>query len=193
MTTTFPQHTLETAPTESRPHLETVKKAYGSIPNLMATFAGSPALLEGYLALGDIFDSLTAFDATERQVVLLATSYENECDYCMAAHTAIAGMQGVDADVIESLRKGEPLADTKLRALHDFTQAVVAKRGWVEDDDVQAFITAGYTKRHVLEVVLGVGLKTLSNFTNHVAQTPLDAQFKKFEWSRPAATASASA
>ena len=182
---TLQVHTLESAPAESKPSLEGVKKAYGAIPNLMAVFAESPALLRGYLQLGELLDKETAFDATEKQIVLLATSFENDCEYCMAAHSAIAGLERVPSDVVESLRAGEPIADPKLEALRSFTRSVVQQRGWLTDADVEAFLDAGYTKRHVLEVILGVGFKTLSNFTNHVAETPLDSQFQKFAWSRP--------
>ncbi len=184
---TLALHTIESAPAESKPLLEKAQKTYGSIPNLLATFAESPALLQAYMDLGALFDQSTAFDATERQVVLLATSFENDCEYCMAAHTAIAAMQGVPSDVVQSVRDGDLIADAKLQALHAFTRVVVKRRGWVTDDDVQAFLDAGYTKRHVLEVILGVGLKTLSNFTNHVATTPLDEQFQAFAWSRQVA------
>ena len=99
-------------------------------------------------------------------------------------------MQGVPNDVVESVRAGDLVANARLQALHAFTRVVVKRRGWAADDDVQAFLDAGYTKRHVLEVILGVGLKTLSNFTNHVAATPLDARFKNFAWSRPVTAAS---
>ena len=109
----------------------------------------------------------------------------------MAAHTAIAGMQKVPPDVIRSLRDGTPLDDPQLEALRAFTRAIVEKRGWVSDDDVKAFIDAGYLKRHLLEVILGVGFKTLSNYANHVAETPVDANFQRFAWSSPRATAGA--
>ncbi len=185
--TTFQLHTLESAPEASRPLLAEAQKAFGGIPNLFGVFAESPALLQAYLNLGQILEQSTAFDATERQIVLLATSFANDCEYCMAAHSAIAGLERVPSDVVESLRAGEPIADPKLEALRSFTRSVVQQRGWLTDADVEAFLDAGYTKRHVLEVILGVGFKTLSNFTNHVAETPLDSQFQKFAWSRPVA------
>ncbi len=185
--TTFQVHTLESAPEPSRALLADAKKAFGRIPNLIGVFAESPALLEAYLKLGQILEQSTAFDATERQVVLLATSFENGCEYCMAAHSAIAGLQDVPPDIVQSLRNGTPIADRKLEALRAFTLAVVEKRGWVTEEDVLAFFAVGYTKRHLLEVILGVGFKTLSNFTNHIAKTPVDKQFQKLAWSRPEA------
>ncbi len=187
--TTFQVHTPESAPEPSRALLADAKKAFGRIPNLIGVFAESPALLEAYLKLGQILEQSTAFDATERQVVLLATSFENNCEYCMAAHSAIADHQDVPGSVVQSLRNGTPIENRKLEALRAFTLAVVEKRGWVTGEDVQAFFAVGYTKRHLLEVILGVGFKTLSNFTNHIAETPVDRQFQKFEWSRPTSIA----
>ena len=184
-------HTIESAPAESKPSLEKTRQKYGSVPNLMGVFAEAPGILDAYLELGRLFDESTAFDASERQVVLLATSFENGCEYCVAAHTAIAGMQGVPKDVVQSVRGGEAIRDPKLQALHAFTHAVVRDRGRVSESDISSFLDAGYTKRHLLEVILGVGMKTLSNYTNHVAETPLDKAFQPFAWSRPVATAHA--
>ena len=183
--TTFQAHTLETAPEGSRPTLEAVRKAFGGIPNLFAVFAESPALVGAYLSLGELFDTASGFDATERQVVLLSTSFENECNYCMAAHSAISKMQQVPDDVVQSLRNGEPIGDPKLEALRTFTLAVVRERGHVDPAAVQDFLDAGYTNRAVLDVILGVGIKTLSNYTNHLAETELDANFVPFAWSKP--------
>lgn len=183
--TRFDIHTPETAPEASRPILEGAQKALGFVPNLYGTFAGAPALLQAYTQVGQLFDQ-TSFTPTERQVVLLATSFVNGCDYCMAAHSTIAAMQKLPADVVQALRDGEPIADPKLEALRRFTVQLVEKRGWADDADVDAFLAAGYTKEQVLEVVLGVGMKTLSNFTNHLGATPLDAAFQPQAWSRPA-------
>ncbi len=183
--TRFDTHTLDSAPAASQPILQQVKKAYGAVPNLFGTFAESPALLQAYLELGGIFDRSTAFDASERQIVLMTTSFENDCEYCMAAHSTVAAGQRVPADVIEALRAGTALADPKLEALRTFTREIIRHRGWVADEDVQGFLDAGYTRRQLLEVILGVGFKTLSNYTNHIATTPVDASFEPRAWSRP--------
>lgn len=181
-------HDLESAPEASRPLLEKTQKAYGRIPNLMGLFAESPAILEAYLTLGGIIDKATAFSPTERQIIFLTTNDENGCDYCMAAHSAIASMQKVPEDIIKALRLGSPISDERFEALRSFTKLVVQNRGWVSEADQQAFFAAGYERRHLLEVVLGVGMKTLSNYANHMAQTPLDHQFEKFAWTRPETT-----
>ena len=187
--TEFNVHTIDSAPQAARPLLEGAQKKMGFVPNLYGTFAKSPALLEAYLSLGGIFDRSTSFNATERQVVLLATSFENNCEYCMAAHSTLAGMQRVPDDVVQALRQGGPLADARLEALRSFTSKVVAERGWVPEADVATFLAAGFTRAQVLDVVLGVGMKTLSNYATHMAPTPVDEAFSPHAWERPSVNA----
>ncbi len=180
--TDFKQHTIETAPKGSKAILENVQESYGFIPNLMATFAESPAAVEGYAALAGIFDK-SDFTPAERQIVLMTNNRLNGCTYCMAAHTTISTMQGVPEDVIKTLRSGTSFADVKLEALRIFTANIVENRGNVNSTDTDAFIAAGYTQANVLEVILGTALKVMSNYTNHVAQTPLDDAFQPNTWS----------
>ena len=181
----FHVHTLSTAPQESRGFLEDARAAYGSIPNLLGVMAEAPALLQSYQTLISNF-SQSSLTPTEQQIVLLATSYENNCEYCVSAHTVIASMQNVSSSVVQALRDGRTIADPKLESLRHFTSAVVSSRGWPSDETLNAFLKAGYTKANALEVVLGVGLKTLSNYTNHLADTPLDPAFSSTAWSRAA-------
>lgn len=113
----------------------------------------------------------------------LAINVEHHCHYCVPAHTALAHMQGVDEPTIEALRAGKPLADAKLEALRQFTLAVVRERGDVPEAQVAAFFAAGYGPREALDVVLGLAQKVMSNYVNHLADTPLDDFAKKFAWS----------
>ncbi|MCI0720196.1 MAG: carboxymuconolactone decarboxylase family protein [Acidobacteria bacterium] len=172
-----------TAPEGARETLQQAKAKYGFLPNLLGVMAESPSLLKGYLALGDLFDK-TSFSNAERQVILLAVSRENKCHYCVAAHSAVAEMTKVPAKVIEALREGHPIPDAKLEALKTFVVKVVSSRGWPAEEDIRAFLDAGYTRRHIFEVILGVGYKTLSNYTNHLAETPLDRPFQAKEWKK---------
>jgi AhpD family alkylhydroperoxidase len=138
--------------------------------------------LEGaYLTLSQIFDK-SSLTAVERQVAILAISRYNECDYCMAAHSVIAAMQKVPPDVIQAVRDDQPIADAKLEALRVFASAMVDKRGWLAEDEVAAFLEAGYSKAQVLEIVLAASLKTVSNYANHLAETPLDDAFASRAW-----------
>lgn len=178
----FDIHTTESAPETASEMLGGIEKTLGFIPNLYGVFAESPATLNAYMALGKIFDE-SSFSATERQLIILSASRYNECDYCMAAHSVVAGMQKVPADVVDAIRDDRPIDDPRLEALRVFATAVVEKRGWLNDDDVAAFMAEQFTRAQILEVILGVTFKTLSNYTNHLAHTPLDAAFEARAWS----------
>lgn len=173
-------HTAATAP-EAGDLIRTAEKAFGFLPNLLATMAEAPALLEGYMTLAGIFDKAD-LSPTERQIILMVNNRLNGCTYCMSAHTGIAKAQGVPDDVIQSLREGTALADPRLEALRNFAIRINESRGWPEQHDVDALLAAGYTERTILEVILGTALKVMSNYTNHIASTPLDAEFAAVEW-----------
>ncbi len=179
--TDFEKHTIETAPQAARPILQTALKGYGFVPNLYAAMATAPAILEGYMSLSAIFGK-TDLSETERQIILMTNNRLNGCKYCMAAHTTLSQMAGVDNDVIDALRNDTPIADTRLEALRQFAIAVNQSRGWPSDAQMDAFLAAGYTRQTVLEVILGTALKVLSNYTNHVADTDLDDAFKANAW-----------
>ncbi|MEP4050964.1 MAG: carboxymuconolactone decarboxylase family protein [Litorimonas sp.] len=186
--TDFPIHTVETAPAAAKPRLEGAQKALGFVPNLYATMAEAPAMLEGYQTLAEIFGK-SDLSATEQQVILMTNNVLNGCVYCMAAHTTLSQMQGVADEDITALRDGTPFSDPKLEALRTFTTVINETRGWPQDADIQAFLAAGYTKQTVLEVILGTSLKVLSNYTNHIAETDVDAAFAPNAWSNPKAKA----
>jgi AhpD family alkylhydroperoxidase len=179
----FPVHTRASAPEQSQPFMEAVADVYGFVPNLVGVMAASPALTEAYLTLAAIFEKKTGLTATEQQVVLLATSRHHECRYCMAAHSVIADMHKVPTEITEALRNDRPIPDTKLEALRQLVTAIVEHRGWPPAQSVQAFINAGYQPAHIFDALVGVAQKTLSNFTNHMAATPVDEQFKTRTWS----------
>jgi uncharacterized peroxidase-related enzyme len=181
----FTVHTETTAPEGSRETLAGVRRAMGFVPNLMGVLAEASGALEGYLTLSKLFES-SSLTPVERNVVLLSVSFENGCDYCMAAHSGLAKMQGVPEHVLSALREGRPVADTKLEALRTFTSVVTRQRASISEADLEAFLTAGFYERQVLEVILGVTQKTLSNYVNHLAHTPLDAALRPMQWSRPA-------
>lgn len=178
---TFKIHTPEDAPEASRAGLEGAKQEMGMVPNLLGVLAGAPSALASYQQLSTAFAS-SSFNPTEQQVVLIATSVENDCRYCVAAHTTISKGARVPDEVLTSLRNGTPIADAKLEALRQFTLAAVRKKGWVEAADLEAFTAAGYGQAQILEVITGIALKTLTNYVNHIAETPLDAPFQAQAW-----------
>lgn len=181
----FTNHTVASAPNGARPVLEGAQKSLGFVPNLYARLAESPAALNAYIDLGKRFES-SALSPTEQQVVSISASVLNGCEFCVAAHSVIAkNMVGVDAAIVDGLREGRPLADEKLEALATFTRAVVSERGWVAGPVTDAFIAAGFTPQQALDVVLGVTMKTLSNYANHLTETPVNEQFASEAWRRP--------
>lgn len=183
----FPFHDADSAPDESRLLLAAAATKLGFVPSLYAGLAESPAALAGYLELSDRF-AASSLDATEQQVVALAVSARHACRFCMAAHSTIARrMVGVDDAIVDALRTGSPLPDVRLQALRQFAEAVVERRGDVRGAPLDAFLAAGYAPRQVLDVILGVALKTLSNYSNHVMQTPVDAAFSAERWEGPPA------
>ena len=126
----------------------------------------------------DIKDELT--------VVWQSINVEHECHYCVPAHTWISRDMGVSDAISDALRNQTPLPNARLEALRTFTLNVVRNRGNVDDKAVQAFLDAGFTKRQILEVILGVSQKVMSNYTNHLFDTPVDAPFTKFDWQKAA-------
>ena len=179
--TSFTTHTFETASATAQPLLNAAKGAYGFVPNLLGTMAEAPALLEGYMTLAGIFDK-TDLSETERQIILMTNNRLNACHYCMAAHTSISQGAGVPKEIIEALRTDTPIDDPKLEALRTFATVINKTRGWPESSDVEAFLGAGYTQQNILEVILGTSLKVMSNYTNHIAATELDAAFAPNAW-----------
>jgi len=179
--TTFEIHTEGKAPEGSRSMLKSVQEEYGFIPNLMGVLAEAPAALESYLALGQAFGK-TSFTSVEQQVLLLTVSRFNGCTYCMAAHSAAAKVSGMKDETLEALRGGGELPDPRLEALRRFTVTVQETRGEPSREALEAFAAQGFTRAQVLEVLVGVAMKTLSNYTNHLANTPLDDAFDDFRW-----------
>ncbi|UTF61470.1 carboxymuconolactone decarboxylase family protein [Gilvimarinus sp. DA14] len=179
--TDFTLHTQDSAPQEAKSLLQASEKSFGMIPNLHAVMAEAPGLLEGYQALHRLVLE-SSFDNEEKTVVWQTVNVEHECHYCVPAHTGIAHSMKVDESITEALRNKTELP-AKLEALREFTLEVVRNRGNVDDAKVSAFLDAGFTKRQVLEVILVVSQKVMSNYVNHLAETPIDEPFKKFEWS----------
>lgn len=182
--TRFTLHTPETAPAPAGEALAGIRKAWGFIPNLHATLAEAPTVLEGYDALFSLAGKGTLSPA-EQQVVFIAASRINECEYCVSGHSVLAAHAKLDAQAIAALREGGVIADARLQALHAFAAAVVERRGHLAEAEVEAFLGAGFTRAQVLEVVLIVAAKTISNYANHLTHTPLDPFMAQTAWVAP--------
>lgn len=179
----FPLHDVESAPEAARPALERAEVAYGFIPNLLRVLAEAPAALEAYTTLNGLLEE-TSFTPAERQILLLSVSAENGCEYCVPAHSGLARRAGVPEEVVEAIRDGRPAPDHRLQALRRFAQVVVRERGHAPEAEIDAFRDAGFSRANLLEVLLGVAMKTLSNYTNHMAGTPVDEPFEALAWEK---------
>jgi len=179
----FDIYTLDSAPDGSKPSLNKLIEKHGKIQNHFGVMAESPVMLNGYLSLHHHFDNST-FTNIEKQLVMFVISYENNCDYCVAAHSTYLKANKLPEGSLNSLRKGQPLNDQKLEKLKEFTLRMVRKKGWVNDDDLNEFISVGYTKENVFEIISGIALKTMSNYVNHISNTPLDKRYARFKWQK---------
>lgn len=181
--TTLKIHNIETAPEDSKPFLEKSQKAFGMIPGLHGVLAGAPKTLEAYQTLHQLFTE-SSFNEEELTVVWQTINVEHGCHYCVPAHTGIAKMMKVDDAITEALRNKTALENTKLEALRTMTLSIVRNRGQVSKEDLTTFYNAGYEERQILEIILGVSQKVISNYTNHIANTPIDIAFKAFAWKK---------
>jgi alkylhydroperoxidase family enzyme len=184
MTEIFPLHDETTAPEAAREALADTRRSFGMIPNLERVMATAPALLATYSAGWAAFDE-TALTPVERQVVYQTANFENECEYCVPWHSYLADDAKMAPADIEALRTGAALDDPKLETLRRFARALIHTRGKIAPAELEAFFEAGYDARQALEVVLGLAIKTMSNFTNSIAGTPLDEAVRKLAWEKP--------
>lgn len=181
--TAFQIHSIETAPEASRPLLKSMQENLGMVPNLAAAMSESPQLLNGFLAVRDIYLGGT-FTPAEVQVLSLTAAYENDCAWCMAFHTLMALKEGVSAESVEALRAGLPPSEPRLQALSDFARKMVRARGTVSGADLELFYAAGYTRAQALEVVLGMAFSLMANYSGHLADAPLDKPFQPHAWQK---------
>lgn len=181
----FTVHTPDTAPAAARFTMAGVHRKLGHLPGAVALMAESPELLKGFLTANAVFEA-TDLDPVEREVVVLTVATRNECHLCVAMHSAALARHDGTTELIEALRTGTKLPDPRLEALRRFTLAVLDHRGAVPDDELDAFLAAGWLPRHALDVVLGVGTYTISTFANRLTDAPLDPPLAAYAW-QPAA------
>lgn len=171
----FTQYSIDTAPAAAKPLLENIQKSYGFIPNLFNYMAEAPTTIEAYLALNDLVgkSSLSPIDA---QLALLTTSIENDCDFCKTAHLAFAKKFGAKPQTVAALINKQEIHCPRDAALVAFTQQVVNKRGHLSPEEVDNFLSAGFSKQQIMEVILVVTIKTLSNYINHLTQPEVNPE-----------------
>lgn len=168
----FQLHDLSTAPPSSHALLNDLAGRDGQLPNMMRILAESPAALDAYMSLAERLSRCT-LRPIEQQVVYLTAAHANACHYCTSPHP----MLGVDEQartLADAIRLQQPLQDARLQILRRFTAAMTTQRGWIPEEQVRAFLDAGFDRENLLEVILGISLATLGSYTNHLGATPVD-------------------
>ena len=143
----------------------------GFVPNLYAAYAHSGNALKNYL---ELTGAPTSLSNKEKEVVNLAVSEVNGCNYCLAVHTAIGKMNGFNEDQIIEFRQGHSTSDSKLNALANFAKNIVENIGKANDAIVTKFYDAGYTKENLVDTIVLVGDKTMSNYLHGTTAVPID-------------------
>ena len=180
----FQLHDETTAPEASRSLLRDAGEASGHASNAERVMAESPELLEGFGLLYALYDK-TTLSPIERNVVTQTANFENTCEYCVPWHTKACRAAGMSEPDVQALRNDTPLSTPRLEALRRFTRSMILNRGKISAGEREAFFAAGYTERNSLEVVLGLAMKTMTNYTNSIAGTPLDAKVQSLAWKKP--------
>ncbi len=173
-------HTLDTAPADSRPFVERAIANNGFLPNLIGVLANAPVALETYLTVSGI-NARSSLTLAEREVVQITAARIHHCDFCVAGHTAVALKKAqLPVETVRALQQGAKTGDSRLDAVEAFAEAVIATRGAVQDADYQAFLQAGFSEAQAIEVILGISLATLCNFTNSLAGTSINKELQPY-------------
>ncbi|MBE0452576.1 carboxymuconolactone decarboxylase family protein [Roseovarius autotrophicus] len=178
----LPQVSDETAQGKAKDLLDGARAKLGFVPNMYRGMANDPGLLSTYLHGYALFREQGHFTPPEQEVVFLTISEANGCDYCTAAHSMLAvKVSKLSEAHTQAMRDGKPLDDAKLEALRNFTHHMWETRGLPTKAEAEAFKSAGYGDVHILEIILALAVKTISNYANHVNHTDLDEKFAAFE------------
>jgi uncharacterized peroxidase-related enzyme len=180
---TLPAVTAGAAPPAIDALYERSRQSSRMVPNMYTFMANAPGLLETYMDGYNRFRAESGFTPVEQEVVFLAISREHECAYCLAAHSLVADVfSKVPRAVTDAIRDDTTVPDERLAVLASFVRHLVFTRGRPADGDARAFLAAGFSEQQILYLILAIAVKTISNYTNHVCDTPVDAAFKVREW-----------
>jgi uncharacterized peroxidase-related enzyme len=150
---------------------DALQKNLGFVPNLYATFALNESALVDYLTLQNRKSTLKA---KEREIINLVVSQVNECAYCLAAHTALGKMNGFSEEQILEIRRGGASFDAKFDALAKFVKATALHRGKPAPEATTQLFSAGYTQANLIDILIVIGDKIISNYLHGVTQIPVD-------------------
>ena len=169
--TTFNIPTRDTVNPANQALFDNLKKGLGMVPNLYATLAHSETALGNYLALQNAKSSI---NGKAREVVNLVVSQVNGCEYCLAAHTVIGGMLGFTPEQIIEVRQGRATFDDKLDALARLVRNIATERGHADPALVDAFLAAGWTQGNLVDAIVVIGDKTVTNYLHGTTKVPVD-------------------
>jgi alkylhydroperoxidase family enzyme len=178
----FTLQTIESAPEQCRPTLQALKEKFGFLPNVMATMANNPVLLNGFVGSFGSFHG-GSFNEIEKQVLLLTNAVTIKCPWTVAAHSTFAIEDGIAESEVKAIREGKLPKDPKYAALSGLTKALIEKKGNVTEADIEDFTSAGYSSVQILEVVTAVGVSTMAATTTNMAGTPIEERFQPQAWS----------
>lgn len=171
--------TIETATDKSKELLNNSIKSFGVVPNLHGVLAVSPSTLEAYQQLHALaLDS--SFTKEELTIVWQSINVEHDCHYCIPGHAMIAHSMKIDSTLIDALENKQPMPTEKFRILQNTTLKILQNRGKISADDVEEFYKAGYGPQQLVEIILVLSQKVISNYVNHLADTPVDGFVKDF-------------
>ncbi|MDO4895688.1 carboxymuconolactone decarboxylase family protein [Moraxella sp.] len=177
----LPVHTVESAPSEATARIEAVQKANGFIPNLIGVLANSPQALEFYQEVSKL-NGKNSLTAEEIEVVQITAAAHNGCNFCVAGHTKIGTLRlKMPNDVLQALRARTSIdSNEKYQALAQFTMQIIDKKGKVSDEELAAFKAAGYTDQSVIDVIMGVALAALCNYSIGVSQAEINPELAEY-------------
>jgi alkylhydroperoxidase family enzyme len=181
--TKYPVHTLESAPETSKSALAGLQKALGMVPNLAATMASSPTLVNGFVGAFANFHGGT-FSGAEKQALLLTNAVANRAEWAVAFHSTLALKEGIAPEDVEAIRDQRLPTDPRLRALVQLDRALIEARGAVTAAQLDAFSAAGFTADQVLEMIAGVAVSVMANYASNITCPPLEEPFRAQAWRR---------
>lgn len=173
----IPPMDMEKAESGAKELSEKIKAKMGRVPNIFKAMLASPATVEMYLGMGSALGGCALSQKTREKIALVAAE-ENQCDYCLAAHSAIAKQAGLTPEEIQDARRAKA-ADVKENAIIQFSKKLCSERGHIKDQDVAELRKAGVTDREIIEIIAVVSANIFTNYFNHVVEPSID--FPKVE------------
>ena len=179
--TSFPIQTIASAPEKSKPVLEQLQQTFGLIPNIAGAMANSPELIRAFIGLFQQVHAGT-FTEAEIQTLLLTNAVTNSCAWAVAFHTMLALKQAVAAADVEAIRARRAPADQRLAALSTLARKLIEKRGHVIEQDLAAFIEAGFKREQTLEILAVAAASTITNYAGTMTEPPLEGFLQQYAW-----------